>query len=550
MNAVCPNCRQPRHEVGLACPELGCRRRGYRAVPPQYLGAKLDPRVGFMLGDKYLLVRLLGKGGMGVVMVALQQPLWREVALKVISGVSVDETMRQRFAREARAVAALDHPNIVKLVDFGVATLDEDAPYMVMELVTDALPLSKVFAGWGKEPPTWKVLGDVFAQLLSALEAAHDRGIFHRDIKPDNAMAKKAFGYDWFVKVLDFGLAKSFEHSGGDSDMPSLTDTGIIAGTPQYMAPEQLSRAHFGRGDGRVDLYAVGVMLFEVLLRRRPYAELDAMQLVFAKLDPERDPLHTATGLAEFGAMASVVRTAMAHDVTQRYLTAAAMRDALLAAVQACGPTQRVPLAAFATATPAERAQVAASATRKPNPGSSPYAERLPTPLTGSVRIEVLPPSALLDIGDQLATQLLEPPRAHSPVAHALQRAGLPKAVAAVFAVSALGIGGWWLTRPVPVAPSVATKPVPAPGAVSSAGAVAPVLTTVAAPTATPNPLAAPGAPAAAAAPAVAPSAPTATTEGNTAARSAAEHAAPTPPKGPKSPPKKKAPAPGIGRLE
>ena len=166
--------------------------------------------------------------------------------------------MRARFKREAQAVAALDHPNIVRLVDFGVAQLDEQAPYMVMELVSGATSLRQVLADWRENPPTWKGVSEVFSQVLAGLDAAHERGIVHRDVKPDNVMCKKAKGYEWFVKVLDFGLAKTFDGVGASTpEMPSLTDAGAIVGTPQYMAPEQLSRAHFGPMDERVDLYAV-----------------------------------------------------------------------------------------------------------------------------------------------------------------------------------------------------------------------------------------------------------------------------------------------------
>lgn len=346
MSSLCPNCRQALPTVGAPCPEIGCQRRGYHGVPADCVTDRLDPRVGLLLGDKYLLVRLLGKGGMGVVMVALQQPLLREVALKVVSGVRIDDTMRARFVREARAVAALDHPNIVRLIDFGVAQLDEEAPYMVMELVSGAESLRTVLAGWRQQPPTWKSLDNVFGQLLGALDAAHDRGIVHRDIKPDNVMCKRTKGYDWFVKVLDFGLAKSFDHSGaGDADMPSLTDTGAIVGTPQYMAPEQLSRAHLGSTDERADLYAVGVMLFELLLGRRAYTETDTMQLVFAKFDSERDPLRNSPDLDAFGPVAVVVRKAMAWAAADRFASASAFREAMATAVAEMGPGLHVSMA-------------------------------------------------------------------------------------------------------------------------------------------------------------------------------------------------------------
>lgn len=341
MPAVCPNCRQAVPTVGSPCAEVGCVRRGYHGIAPHYLADKLDARIGLLLDRKYLLVQVLGKGGMGVVLVALQQPLLREVALKLVSGVVIDDTVRGRFLREARAVAVLDHPNIVKLVDFGVADLDEDAPYMVMELVTGAESLRRVFARWGSERPTWRTVGEVFGQLLSALSAAHTQGLVHRDIKPDNVMAKRASGYDYFIKVLDFGLAKSLEHAANDG--PTLTEAGGAVGTPQYMAPEQMSRAHFGVSDQRVDLYAVGAMLFEVVTGRRPYVETEAMAILMAKCDPDRDPLATAD-LGQFGPLETVLRRAMAWAAADRYASADALRADLLAAVQEIGPSVQLPI--------------------------------------------------------------------------------------------------------------------------------------------------------------------------------------------------------------
>ncbi len=346
MQARCPNCRQPLQMVGEPCAERGCRRRGYHGVPEDVLTATVDPRIGLQLDGKYLLVKVLGKGGMGVVMVALQQPLLREVALKLISGVEVDATARARFVREARAVAALDHPNVVKLVDFGVTELDEPAPYMVMELVSGARSLRQVFAEWKQSPPTWQAFGEVFGQLLAALAAAHDGHIVHRDIKPDNVMAGRAHGYEYFVRVLDFGLAKSFGGpEGQQGEMASLTDAGTAAGTPQYMAPEQLKGAGAARVDARADQYAVATMMFEVACGRRPYPPCaDVMQLVFAKADPEQDPLREAPELASLGALGAVLRRAMAWSADDRYPNCTQLRADVLAAVAQLGPSKPVAL--------------------------------------------------------------------------------------------------------------------------------------------------------------------------------------------------------------
>ena len=506
MSALCPNCRQTLAKIGDACAEIGCKRRGYHGVPADCVSDKLDARVGLLLANKYLLIRLLGRGGMGVVMVALQQPLMREVALKVISGVAVDDTMRGRFEREARAVAALDHPNVVKLVDFGVAHLDEEAPYMVMELVSGATSMRQVLAGWRESPPTWKGVAEVFSQLLAGLDAAHERGIVHRDVKPDNVMCKKAKGYDWFVKVLDFGLAKTFDPgAAGKAEMPSLTDAGAIVGTPQYMAPEQLSRVHFGPMDERVDLYAVGVMLFELLMGRRPYSETDPMTLVFAKLDPDRDPLLDCRELDRFGPMGVVVRRASAWAAADRYASADEFRAALADAVAELGPNTRVVLAQAErdlTGSDDSGAKTIAAADTIARPKGRPSGP-LPVATPAPQGRGFSDTYTDLAVPSPLAQAVVTTPSVPEPAVVAQPtrpRWLIPAAVGALLAVAAV----WLATRKMEPAPVVAV-PAAATAPAAAAAAATPVAPATAPATAAPPPAAAAATPVA---PAAAPATP------------------------------------------
>ncbi|MCC7542805.1 MAG: protein kinase [Deltaproteobacteria bacterium] len=226
---------------------------------PGSAAAARDPWIGRVLHEKYVLTRLLGDGGMGAVYEAVQGKIGRKVAVKVLHTIMArTERARVRFEVEARAAAAIVHPNIVEVLDFG--ELDDGGVYLVMELL-EGNDLGAELSG--SPLPLGRTL-HITRQVCSALDAIHAKGVVHRDLKPANVFLTARGGDTSFVKVLDFGVAKVVQAEGGL--LSAHTATGQIMGTPMYMSPEQ------ARGlsdvDRRTDLYALGAIVFEMLTGR------------------------------------------------------------------------------------------------------------------------------------------------------------------------------------------------------------------------------------------------------------------------------------------
>jgi len=262
----------------------------------------------------YRIVRKLGEGGMGVVYVAEDERLRREVAIKTIRATS-DSSARERFFREARAAASLSHPNVCQLYDIG----DEaGSPFLVMELLDGESLADKLRRG-GALPLT-ESLG-ITLSILTALEALHGRGFIHRDLKPSNV-----FLTPHGVKLLDFGLARETapailaadETTMSPSASP-LTLSGMIVGTPRYMAPEQLMS---GVVDDRADLFAAGALLFEMISGHPPFEADNAMKL-FHAIVYEAPP--NLAGSPAIAAVNRIVHRALAKRADDRYSNAAAM---------------------------------------------------------------------------------------------------------------------------------------------------------------------------------------------------------------------------------
>jgi tRNA A-37 threonylcarbamoyl transferase component Bud32/tetratricopeptide (TPR) repeat protein len=269
---ACPACASSCDEAHRFCPACG--------FPLEQVGKQSeDPLVGRTLSGGYMLLELIGVGGMGRVYRAEQQALGRTVAVKVIhSHLLSDESSSTRFITESRIASQLNHRNSVGVIDFGKT--EDGQLYLVMEFLRGR-DLARILQEEGNLP--FKRIVQIVQQVLAALAEAHHLGIIHRDLKPENIILEPMRGGGDFVKVVDFGLAKMRAEK-------SVTRPGIVCGTPDYMAPEQ------GRGDpldSRADLYAVGVLLFLLLTGRLPFEGDSPTQVVLMHLtmqppDPRR----------------------------------------------------------------------------------------------------------------------------------------------------------------------------------------------------------------------------------------------------------------------
>ncbi len=309
----CPHCHRECGRDSAYCPSCGFP---VGTVPKK----SEDKFIGTTLPAGYHIIELIGVGGMGRVYQAEQSVLGRTVAVKIIHPhLLADDNSAVRFLTEARAASQLNHPNSISVFDFG--RTDDGQPYLVMELLRGK-DLGIVAHEEGELPLTRIV--EVLRQVLAALGQAHDLGIIHRDLKPENIILQPQRRGGDLVKVLDFGLAKL---RADKIPGPSVTSPGIVCGTPDYMAPEQ------GRGDqidGRSDLYAVGVILFQLLTGRLPFEGESPTQVVMMHLTvPAPDPRQAAPRRNIPASLAEVVKKALAKSPGDRYADAGEFSDAL-----------------------------------------------------------------------------------------------------------------------------------------------------------------------------------------------------------------------------
>ncbi|MCB9578232.1 MAG: serine/threonine protein kinase [Polyangiaceae bacterium] len=331
-----------------------------------------DELLGTIVGS-YRIAAKLGEGGMGVVYKGVHPNIGSRVAIKLLSPeCAKSPALVERFFAEARAVNVIRHDNIVSVSD--LASLPDGRPYIVMEYL-DGAPLSGILKRVGALP--LGTLVDLATELLDALGAAHDKGVIHRDLKPDNVFITGSGR----VKVLDFGIAKLRPELGGISD---ATRTGSLLGTPHYMSPEQAA----GRPvDIRSDLYSAGVILFEAATGQRPFsvdslyellkAHVELMPTAPRLLRPEIPPVFE-----------QVLLRALQKDPAYRFQSARELAQALSQVRQILPADAFVPVSTLATL-PA---------------GSNPRAARVPTP------IAVTPATLARGPSPELSPPLTPPP--------------------------------------------------------------------------------------------------------------------------------------------
>ncbi len=341
-------------------------------------------RAGEIIDGKVTILSLLGEGGMGGVYRALQHSMQREVAVKILHrSFSNDMSAVKRFLQEATTASKLNHPNIITLFDFGQSEHGE--LYLMMELL-EGVPLSEALDSAGPFPPAKAV--EIVAQVCEAVHHAHEQGLIHRDLKPDNIFVIRARRRD-FVKVLDFGIAKMKTVEAASQ----ITRTGMVCGTPAYMAPEQAMGEEVDR---RSDIYSIGVILYELLIGVRPFDHDTPLKLLLAHAsEPPKTMRELRPEIPVPAVLERVVMRTLSKEPGARPATAAALADELLAAMESAdkkpATESLVPLNADAEPAPkadlgtADTALAMVTPVGLPNTGSHATTEDLDALETGTV---------------------------------------------------------------------------------------------------------------------------------------------------------------------
>jgi eukaryotic-like serine/threonine-protein kinase len=279
---------------------------------------------GTRLARSYVIRERLGGGGMASVYRGEHTTIGRPVAIKVLSRALCSKpSVVVRFLQEARASSKVRHENVVEVTDFGET--NDGRPFMVMEYLEGEC-LGDTMREQGAL--SWERARPMLVQLLAALQAAHEHGVIHRDMKPDNVFRISRMGSDDFLKVFDFGIAKVLLGDDGNPAMP-LTIEGQILGTPAYMSPEQCMGDPV---DARADLYAVGVIAYEMLTGRQPFESKDTSKLLYDQVYSRvPDMAAVAPGLKIERRIEALVRRALEKDREDRFATAQEFAEALMA---------------------------------------------------------------------------------------------------------------------------------------------------------------------------------------------------------------------------
>jgi serine/threonine-protein kinase len=307
---LCPEC-------DLRTSELRCPTCRSETIPATALGSKDEDLIGTLIGDKYEVKSILGKGGMGVVYKAVQLSMDRPVAIKLIKTGAQNVELLKRFQREAKITSKLAHPNIISIYDYGVT---DEGPYLVMEYL-EGNSVEEELEKHGAIELKRAVY--IVVQALRALDEAHRIGVVHRDLKPDNLFLTRRGSDQELVKILDFGVAKTLY---GETKVTQLTSTGSVVGTLAYMAPEQFDMLEV---DARADIYSMGITLFHMLTGNRPFQATSMVQLIKLHLEAPVPDVTGSFGKAAGTAVQSALEFMLAKRPEQRPESAAATAEML-----------------------------------------------------------------------------------------------------------------------------------------------------------------------------------------------------------------------------
>ncbi len=362
---TCPTCGREFPDNVKFCPNDG-----------QTLKAKgpTADLVGQVVADRYHIIKKLGEGGMGAVYLGEHVKMGRKSAIKVMApSMAQDPDAIGRFNREAANASRISHPNVCQIYDFGETP--DGIIYLAMEFI-EGQSLTGLIEKEGALPAPRAA--SILRQAADALQAAHDLGIVHRDIKPDNIMVVQGRDGSDVVKVVDFGIARAV---GGDEAGQKVTKTGLVVGTPEYMSPEQLSGDKL---DGRSDIYSLGLVLYRMLTGVLPFQADSAQETMIKRLTDDPMPLVEARPDIVFpDAMQPVLDKALARMRDDRYQNAGQLgKDTEKTVAGMAAPGTRADAARLSTASTQlmDEQQVKSLATKAQAATKRPGATREPPP--------------------------------------------------------------------------------------------------------------------------------------------------------------------------
>lgn len=348
-----------------------------------------NPLIGKMVGGRFRITGVIGEGGMGIVYAGEQQmgTAVRKVAVKTLhKELSNDPSVTARFHRECGTVAQLEHPNTIKVYDFGA--MDDGTLYIAMEFL-DGTPLDKVIEQGGAMPPSRAL--KLLRQVAGSLEEAHNQGIIHRDLKPENVVLIERAGESDVVKLLDFGIAARTESADAEREA-KLTQQGMVLGTPPYMSPEQFTGKAL---DHRSDIYSLAVMAYEMLTGKLPFDATTPWEWATEHMTAQPRPFETMEVSTQIPAgMRQAILKALSKDREERFKTAKEFVDGMSAGPDAVIHTGKMESADDSTATAAMGAVPDFGSSSGPAPTAAMPAQGGPgSGPSGGVAVAAVPPA-------------------------------------------------------------------------------------------------------------------------------------------------------------